>query len=126
MPRRPAALLRAALIAFGAVAAQPALAIDPPYQAEMERLAEIMGSLYFLQPLCVGRGVDWRSEVSELIELDVPDDDRRQRLFGAFNTGYSAYSRLYRSCTPPAETALVRLLVEAEKTARDLHSRYAE
>ena len=29
-------------------------------------------------------------------------------------------------CTVSAEQALSRLLVEAEKTARDIHSRYAE
>jgi uncharacterized protein (TIGR02301 family) len=120
-------LLLASILALGgAFGAAPAYAVDPPYQGEMERLSEIMGSLYFLQPLCVDRGADWREEVSDLIAKDEPDDDRRQRLFGSFNAGYSAYARLYRTCTDSAEAALVRLLVEAEKTARDLHTRYAE
>ena len=44
----------------------------------------------------------------------------------AFNAGYEAYARLYRVCTVSAEQAMSRLLVEAEKTARDIHSRYAE
>jgi uncharacterized protein (TIGR02301 family) len=105
---------------------QPALAIDPPYQGQMERLAEIMGSLYFLQPLCQPGLDDWRNEMAELINLDQPDEDRRQRLAGAFNQGYTAYARLYRICTVSAAEALTRLLVEAEKTAREIHSRYAE
>jgi uncharacterized protein (TIGR02301 family) len=105
----------------------PALAIDPPYQAEMERLSEVMGSLYFLQPLCKPEaGADWRAEMADLITLDQPDDDRKQRLAGAFNSGYEAYARLYRACTVSADEALTRLLVEAEKTARDIHTRYAE
>jgi uncharacterized protein (TIGR02301 family) len=105
----------------------PALAVDPPYQEEMERLSEIMGSLYFLQPLCKPEvGADWRAEMQDLITLDQPDDDRRQRLAGAFNSGYQAYARLYRLCTTSADQALTRLLVEAEKTARDIHTRYAE
>jgi uncharacterized protein (TIGR02301 family) len=109
------------------LAASPALAVDPPYQAEMERLSEIMGSLYFLQPLCrPDATTDWRGEMADLISLDQPDDDRRQRLAGAFNAGYQGYSRLYRACTLSADSALTRLLVEAEKTARDIHSRYAE
>ena len=109
------------------LAAGPALAVDPPYQAEMERLSEIMGSLYFLQPLCKpGPGADWRAEMGDLISLDQPDEDRRQRLAGAFNAGYEAYARLYRVCTVSADQALTRLLVEAEKTARDIHTRYAE
>ena len=64
--------------------------------------------------------------MAELINLDQPDEDRRQRLAGAFNGGYAAYARLYRICTVSAAEALTRLLMEAEKTARDIHSRYAE
>lgn len=107
--------------------ATPAPAIDPPYQEEMERLSEIMGSLYFLQPLCrPDGGADWRAEMGDLIALDQPDEDRKQRLAGAFNAGFTAYSRLYRVCTVSADQAMTRLLVEAEKTARDIHTRYAE
>lgn len=104
----------------------PALAIDPPYQRQMERLAEIMGSLYFLQPLCAAGTEDWRAQMAELIALDEPDEDRRQRLAGAFNVGYTAYARFHRACTPAAREAMTRLLVEAESTARDIHTRFAE
>lgn len=118
--------ITAALVAL-LLAAGPARAIDPPYQAEMERLSEILGSLYFLGPLCRPENkTDWRLEASDLIGLDEPDEDRRQRLAGAFNAGYEAYSRFYRVCTISAEEAFTRLLVEAEKTAREVHSRYAE
>jgi uncharacterized protein (TIGR02301 family) len=104
----------------------PARAIDPPYEPQMERLAEILGSLYFLNPLCTEATTDWRAQMADLVALDQPDEDRQQRLYGAFNGGYAAYSRLYRSCTPSAEEALTRLLVEAETTARDIHTRFAE
>ena len=92
----------------------------------MERLAEMLGSLYFLNPLCKPGGTDWRAADGRSGRLDQPDDDRQQRLYGAFNAGYTAYSRLYRTCTPSAEEALSRLLIEAEATARDIHARYAE
>ncbi len=120
---RFAPLLAATLVGLMAI---PALAVDPPYQEEMERLSEIMGSLYFLQPLCQPGIEDWRAQMESLIALDEPDEDRRQRLAGAFNDGYAGYARLYRSCTISASEALTRLLVEAEKTAREIHSRYAE
>lgn len=113
----------ALLLALGTA---PSLAIDPPYQRQMERLAEIMGSLYFLQPLCQPAADDWREQMAELIALDEPDEDRRQRLAGAFNVGYTAYSRFHHSCTPAARAALERLLVEAERSARDIHTRFAE
>ncbi|MBL8596561.1 MAG: TIGR02301 family protein [Devosia sp.] len=119
---RPAALLLLATLALP----NPVLAIDPPYQPQMERLAEILGSLYFLNPLCSEATSDWRQELADLVTLDQPDEDRQQRLYGAFNGGYQAFSRLYRSCTPSAEEALTRLLVEAETTARDIHTRFAE
>jgi uncharacterized protein (TIGR02301 family) len=106
--------------------AAPAFAIDPPYQRQMERLAEIMGSLYFLQPLCEAGTEDWRAQMSELIALDEPDDDRRQRLAGAFNGGYTAYARFHRSCTPASREALQRLLGEAQILAREIYTRFAE
>lgn len=108
------------------LAAAPALAIDPPYQRQMERLAEVMGSLYYLQPLCETGSEDWRAQMSELIALDEPDEDRRQRLAGAFNTGYTGFSRLHRHCTPASREALTRLLVEAQQLARAIHTRFAE
>lgn len=122
MRLRLPALALAASLAF----APPAAAIDPPYEPQMERLAEIMGSLYFLAPMCAGSTVDWRAELADLVTKDQPDEDRQQRLYGAFNGGYQAFARLYRTCTPSAEEALTRLLMEAETTARDIHTRFAE
>ncbi|KKB76753.1 hypothetical protein VW35_17195 [Devosia soli] len=104
----------------------PALAIDPPYQRQMERLAEVMGSLYYLQPLCKAGSEDWRAQMSELITLDEPDEDRRQRLAGAFNSGYTGFSRLHRQCTSASREALTRLLVEAQQLVRSIHTRFAE
>ncbi len=106
--------------------ATPTLAIDPPYQRQMERLAEVMGSLYYLEPLCQAGNEDWRAQMSELISLDEPDEDRRQRLAGAFNSGYTGFSRLHRHCTPASREALSRLMVEAQQLARSIHTRFAE
>jgi len=103
-----------------------AFAVDPPYQPDMERLSEVLGSLYFLDPLCAASTTDWRAEAASLIALDEPDDDRRQRLIGAFNTGYENYARVYRSCTESARAAMLRLMTEAESAARDIHARFAE
>ncbi|MBN9305417.1 MAG: TIGR02301 family protein [Devosia sp. 67-54] len=118
--------LTALLLLATTLLPRPALAIDPPYEPQMERLAEILGSLYFLNPLCKPGGTDWRQQLADLVKLDQPDEDRQQRLYGAFNAGFASYSRLYRSCTPSASEALARLLIEAEATARDIHTRYAE
>lgn len=120
-------MLRLAAVALlFALCSGPALAIDPPYQRQMERLSEIMGSLYFLQPLCRAGQTDWRAEMDDLIRLDEPDEDRRQRLAGAFNGGYTAFARFHRACTPAAIEAITRLLVEAQRISGDIKTRYAE
>jgi uncharacterized protein (TIGR02301 family) len=85
-----------------------------------------LGSLYFLQPLCAFDQEDWRELAAELIALDNPDDDRRQRLIGKFNSGYESYARIYRSCTPSASEAMKRLMVEAESSARQIREKFAE
>lgn len=113
-------------LACGLAATVPAVAIDPPYQRQMERLAEIMGSLYFLQPLCEAGSEDWRAQMAELIALDEPVEERRQRLAGAFNAGYRAYARFHRTCTPAAREAFLRLAAEAASVARDIHTRFSE
>jgi uncharacterized protein (TIGR02301 family) len=118
--------LRAALILTLTCLASPALAVDPLYEPQLEHLSEVLGSLYFLGPLCHPGGKDWRVEMSELIAMDSPDDDRRQRLAGAFNNGYQSYARLYRECTESAQLAMTHLLTDAEQTARDIHAHYAE
>lgn len=126
LPRIRSILGTVAVFAVVAGAPLSARAVDPLYQPQMERLAEIMGSLYFLEPLCKAGGPDWRAQMEGLISSDEPDEDRRQRLAGSFNSGYTSFSRLYESCTASASEALVRLLAEAEKTARDIHARYSE
>lgn len=112
------------VILAGAVG--PALAVDPLYEPQMEKLSQTMGSLYFLSPLCAPGGTDWRVQMSELIAMDNPSADRRERLMGAFNAGYQNYAHVYRECTVSARTAMTRLLTTAEKTARDIHARYAQ
>lgn len=119
-------MVLAAALAVPLVPPAPVLAVDPPYQGQMQRLAEILGSLYFLSPLCGHDQIDWRAQMAELIALDQPEPDRRERLAGAFNAGYEAYARFYRHCTPSAEEAMRRLLGQGEALARDIHARYAE
>lgn len=103
-----------------------AKAIDPPYQEDLQRLTKIMGALYFLQPLCGYKQVNWRNHVAELISLEKPTNDRKQRLSGAFNEGYQSYARLYRSCTTSAKQAMIRFLQEAEISSRYIHTQFAE
>ncbi|HLL27983.1 MAG TPA: TIGR02301 family protein [Xanthobacteraceae bacterium] len=97
----------------------------PPYEGEFSRLAEILGALHYLGPLCgekeKGR---WRDEMQGLLEAEQPTADRRDRLVGNFNRGYQAYEQTYRNCTAAADLVIHRFLDEGARLSRDIASRY--
>ena len=100
----------------------PARAIDPLYQEDMRRLVEIMGSLYFLQPLCDAVSADWRAEAADLIARDAPDPDRETAPVRRLQRGLrSLCGGLYRFCTPAAREAMLRLIDEADESTAKRH-----
>ena len=73
----------------------------PPYEGDFSRLAEILGALHYLGPLCGEKEKErWRGEMQGLLESEQPTADRRDRLVGSFNRGYQSYEQTYRNCTP--------------------------
>ena len=97
----------------------------PPYQAKLERLAELMGTLAFMRSLCgTGDGALWRNKMSELLVAEGTTVDRRDRLAGAFNHGLRSYAATYRICTPAARTVIGRSLAEGEKLTNDLATHF--
>ena len=96
-----------------------------PYDAQMQRLAEIMGGLSYLRDLCGdGDGDDWRAKMTKLRDADTPSGSRRAKLTAAFNRGYSGYELTYRSCTPNAKLVISRYLAEAQQVASNVATRY--
>ena len=105
--------------------AEPPEPPPPPYDAQIQRLAEVLGGLSFLRDLCGdGDGDDWRGKMAQLRDADAPSGTRRQRLTAAFNRGFRGYELTYRVCTPNARLVIARHLGEAEGLARDVASRY--
>jgi uncharacterized protein (TIGR02301 family) len=102
------------------------IAVDPPYQQDMERLGHIMGALYHLDAICIKSEQDWRNDFAELMDLDEVDEDRRARLSAAFNTGYEDYARLHFRCTPNARAQLQLFIAEGAEITRNIHTRFAE
>jgi uncharacterized protein (TIGR02301 family) len=97
----------------------------PPYNAELMRLAEAMGSIAFLRTLCTGSDeAIWRERMAALIESEARTPSRREELAGAYNQGYRAYALTYRSCTESAQEALVRLAREGDRLSRSLSNRF--
>jgi uncharacterized protein (TIGR02301 family) len=96
-----------------------------PFDASLQRLAEIMGALHYLRALCgADDGQRWRIEMQALIDAEAPGGERRTRIMAAFNRGYSGFQTTYRTCTPAADLAIRRYLEEGAKIARDITARY--
>jgi len=108
--------------------AEPAPQVEPPpapYEKELLRLAEIMGSLALLRPLCTAPdGPEWSRRMQALLEAEGTTPGRRERLAGAYNKGYQAYALTYRVCTDSAQEASARYLREGEQLARTISGRY--
>jgi uncharacterized protein (TIGR02301 family) len=97
----------------------------PAYEGEMARLAEILGALHYLRPLCgTADGNRWRNEMSSLIEAEQAPPERRDRMVASFNRSYVAYEQSYRTCTPAAEMAISRFMTEGAKLSREIATRY--
>jgi uncharacterized protein (TIGR02301 family) len=108
--------------------AEPAPVAEPPpapYEKELLRLAEIMGSLAMLRPLCTAPdATEWSRRMQVLLDTEGTTPGRRERLAGAYNKGYQAYALTYRVCTPSAQEASARFLREGEQIARNITGRY--
>jgi uncharacterized protein (TIGR02301 family) len=108
--------------------AQPVVAKTTPpapYEKDMRRISEILGALHYLRPLCGAEdGAIWRDKMRDLMEAEGGPPDRRERLAGAFNDGYSGYQLTYRTCTPSADLAVRRYLEEGSKLSREIATRH--
>lgn len=99
--------------------------LPPPYEPQLLRLSELMGALDYLEPLCGAKTqTSWRKNMEQLIQIESKNPIQRARLAGAFNAGYRGYSLNYRTCTDNARLVISRYLIEGERIARDVASRY--
>ena len=130
-PVRTPLMLRslfAALLVISACLAAPVRAQEgaAPFDADLQRLAEILGTLHYLRGICgANEGTKWRNEMQALIDAETPSGDRRARMIAAFNRGYNGFQQTYRTCTPAASVAIRRYIEEGSKISRDLTARYA-
>jgi uncharacterized protein (TIGR02301 family) len=118
----------AALIVISACLSCPVRAQDAaaPFDNDLQRLAEILGTLHYLRGICgSNEGSKWRNQMQALIDAETPSGDRRARMIAGFNRGYNGFQQTYRTCTPAASVAIRRYIEEGSKISRDLTARYA-
>jgi uncharacterized protein (TIGR02301 family) len=103
----------------------PAEPPPAPYEKELLRLSEILGSLTFLRTLCQeADAMEWRRRMEALLEAEGTTPGRRERLAGAYNRGYRGFALTYRTCTPNAHAAVARYVREGESLSRTLAGRF--
>ena len=97
-----------------------------PFDNDLQRFAEILGTLHYLRGICgSNEGSKWRNEMQALLDAETPSGERRARMIAGFNRGYNGFQQTYRSCTPAATLAIRRYIDEGLKISRDLTARYA-
>jgi uncharacterized protein (TIGR02301 family) len=97
-----------------------------PFDGDLQRFAEILGSLQYLRGICgANEGQKWRNEMQALIDAEAPNGERRRMIVASFNRGYRGFQQTYRTCTPAANVAIRRYLDEGAKIAREITARYA-
>ncbi|MEL6504302.1 MAG: TIGR02301 family protein [Pseudomonadota bacterium] len=96
-----------------------------PYDDQLLRLSEVLGSIHYLRALCgANEGNQWRDAMGELIATEEPGPNRRARLVSSFNRGYRAFSTTYTSCTPAALLAVDRYMKEGVSLTSQITGRY--
>ena len=97
-----------------------------PFDSDLQRLAEILGALHYLRPVCGGHdGQRWRNQMQALLDAEAPSGERRRKFVASFNRGYRGFQQTYRTCTPAASIAIRRYLEEGARISRDIGARYA-
>jgi uncharacterized protein (TIGR02301 family) len=120
--------LLAVVVLVLASALSPARAQDAaaPFDGDLQRLAEILGTLHYLRGVCgSNEGAKWRNQMQALVDAETPSGERRARMIAGFNRGYNGFQQTYRTCTPAAMVAIRRYIDEGSKISRDLTARYA-
>src|SRR3979411_1298265 len=93
----------AALILISACISGPARAEDAaaPFDGDLQRLAEILGTLHYLRGICgSNEGAKGRNDMQSLVDSETPSGDRPTRMIAGFNRGYNGFQQTYRTYPP--------------------------
>ena len=97
-----------------------------PYDDHLMRLAEILGALHHLRPLCGAsdEAQTWRDQMTALVEAEQPSPERAKRLVDRFNHSYRGLAETHRGCTDTARALISRYTVEGAALAQEVVVRW--
>jgi uncharacterized protein (TIGR02301 family) len=102
------------------LAAGPALAQDraPVQRQTLTELAYVLGESHALRQACMGEGDQyWRSRMSQLLQVETPDEAFDRSLRESFNTGYAAAQAQFPMCDDRSQAEAARLAHRGEALA---------
>ena len=102
----------------------PMRAENVPYEKQLLRLSEILGSVHYLRNLCGEKDGGWRDQMETLLEAENPEPARRARMVASFNRGYRTFGSIYKTCTESATEAIARYMKEGEALTKEVVVRY--
>ncbi len=117
-------LISLPILAVVLAAAGPVRAETVPYEKQLLRLSEILGSIHYLRSLCGEEDGGWRDQMETLLATENPEPVRRARMIARFNRGYRSFSSIYKSCTESATEAISRYMKEGETLTKEVAVRY--
>lgn len=107
------------------LAAGAARGDDAPYDDRLMRLAEILGTLHHLRPLCGADEVQvWRDQMAAILAAEQPSPERARKLVDRFNHAYRAVAETHRTCTDADRALIARYTAEGAALARDVVTRW--
>jgi uncharacterized protein (TIGR02301 family) len=87
-----------------------------PYQRQLISLSQILGTVHHIRSLCRrGEETVWRDAMMDLIRLEDPSQETRERMVRSFNEAYHEARARYPSCSSAAEAEARRLAGEGER-----------
>jgi uncharacterized protein (TIGR02301 family) len=105
----------AAAMVVSVIGAAAAQVTRPDLQPQLERLAELLGALSYLRPLCgIADDASTRA-VAAAIAAESTSEVLRARIVSSFNRGFEGFATIHRKCTPNA--AFVVELYQSEAAA---------
>lgn len=130
MSRLPCCFIALACLAIPATAQEakppaPPTITNAAFDRDIMRLSEITGGLAYLRDLCAAKDAgEWPKLMQQLLAAEGTTPERKGRIAGAYNNGYRNYAITYRTCTPSAQEASRRFLVENGKLTTSILRRY--
>lgn len=97
-----------------------------PYDQQLNRLSEILGTITYLRNLCAEHSEpQWRAAMEKLLTVDAGTEPaRKQQLTAAYNRGYRAFGALHTACTDAARQTDSEYRAEGATLIKEMTNRF--